>query len=189
MNDTSKRSKSYPLGDTMQHKRLYDIRRRLPRAGSFARYFMTVFILLLVLCTACLNPIQANAEEDEVYIRIDKSKNRLYVLLNDVTVYHFPVATGRQSRPTPSGTFRIVTKVKNPFYLPKRIAGGHPNNPLGARWMGLSVGNGYKYGIHGTHKPYLIGQSVSSGCIRMKNSDIEFLYRHIPLRTTVVITD
>ncbi len=129
------------------------------------------------------------ADEDEVYIRIDKSKNRLSVILNDIPVYHFRVATGRQSQPTPVGEFRIVTKVVHPYYLPKKIAGGDPSNPLGTRWMGLSVGNGYKYGIHGTHRPYSIGHSVSSGCIRMNNRDIEFLFRHIPLRTRVVIVD
>lgn len=138
------------------------------------------------ICT--LQGNNAYAVEDEVYLRIDKSKNRLYVILNDTPVYQFRIATGRRSMPTPTGTFQIVTKVANPFYLPKQIPGGHKQNPLGSRWMGLSIGNGYKYGIHGTHKPYLLGQSVSSGCIRMNNRDIEFLFRHIPLRTSVVIT-
>jgi lipoprotein-anchoring transpeptidase ErfK/SrfK len=129
----------------------------------------------------------ASAEEDEVYLLLVKSKNRLYVMLNDTPVYTFPVATGRANHPTPEGTFRIVTKVVNPYYLPKRIPGGAPNNPLGTRWMGLSIGNGYKYGIHGTHSPHLLGLSVSSGCIRMRNEDVEFLFRHIPLQTRIVI--
>jgi lipoprotein-anchoring transpeptidase ErfK/SrfK len=146
----------------------------------------------MLLTAIHVNPFHQNmafAEEDEVYIRIDKRRNLLSVILNDVPVYQFRVATGRQTRPTPVGEFRIVTKVVNPYYLPKRIAGGAANNPLGSRWMGLSFGNGYKYGIHGTHMPSLIGQSVSSGCIRMNNRDIEFLFRHIPLRTKVVIIE
>lgn len=130
----------------------------------------------------------AAAEEDQVWIQINKKQNMLYVMLNDTPVYAFRVATGRVSRPTPEGEFSIVTKVVHPYYLPKKIAGGHKSNPLGTRWMGLSIGNGYKYGIHGTHKPYLLGQSVSSGCIRMRNQDVEFLFRHIPLRTIVRIT-
>ena len=130
----------------------------------------------------------ATAEEDEVYLWIRKKQNRLYVILNDTPVYSFRVATGRAGKPTPEGTFRIVTKVNKPFYVPKKIPGGSPNNPLGTRWMGLSIGNGYKYGIHGTYKPTLLGQSVSSGCIRMRNVDVEFLFHHIPLRTKVIIT-
>jgi len=148
-------------------------------------------VLLLLPAASFAGPTEDHlqVDEDAVYIRIDKSKNRLYIILNGIPVYHFRVATGRITRPTPTGTFRIVTKVVNPYYLPKKIAGGHKDNPLGTRWMGLSIGNGYKYGIHGTHRPYSIGHSVSSGCIRMSNRDIEFLYRHIPLRTTVVISE
>lgn len=146
-----------------------------------------MLLLLTIVCVAAAPP--AYAEEDEVYLLISKSKNRLYVMLNDTPVYQFRVATGRQAKPTPTGSFRIVTKVVHPYYLPKKIAGRHPSNPLGSRWLGLSIGNGYKYGIHGTHKPHLIGQSVSSGCIRMRNEDVEFLYRHIPLKTTVRITE
>ena len=150
----------------------------------------TVIGLLIVsMGGMLLTPPAVVAEEDEVYIRISQNKNRLYVLLNDIPVYSFRVATGRAGKRTPVGTFRIVTKVVNPYYKPKRIPGNHKDNPLGTRWMGLSIGNGYVYGIHGTHKPALLGQSVSSGCIRMRNRDIEFLYRHIPLKTRVVITD
>lgn len=131
----------------------------------------------------------AHAVEDDVHLVISLPEQRLYVLLNDTPVYRFPVATGRSGHPTPTGTFRIVTKVVNPYYLPRNIPGGAPDNPLGTRWMGLNIENGYKYGIHGTHKPHLIGRPVSSGCIRMRNEDIEFLFRHIPLKTTVIITD
>lgn len=145
-------------------------------------------LVLTAALLALAGSPQAVAEEDEVYLLLIKSKNRLYVMLNDTPVYAFRVATGRANHPTPEGTFRIVTKVVNPYYLPKKIAGGAPDNPLGTRWMGLSIGNGYKYGIHGTHKPHLLGQSVSSGCIRMHNRDVEFLFRHIPLQTRIVIT-
>lgn len=144
--------------------------------------------LLLVLGAALLfqHIAPALADEEEVYIAIHKRTNRLTVLMNDSPVYSFAIATGRNEL-TPEGEFRIVTKVYKPYYLPKKIAGGDPDNPLGTRWMGLSIGNGYKYGIHGTNRPASIGHSVSSGCIRMRNRDIEFLYRHIPLKTRVFI--
>jgi lipoprotein-anchoring transpeptidase ErfK/SrfK len=153
-------------------------------------YIHTKKLLLLstvYLICSLFTPSVA-AEEDEVYLWIHKSQNQLHVMLNDTPVYVFRVATGRMGKSTPEGTFRIVTKVINPFYLPKKIPGGSRNNPLGTRWMGLNLSNGYKYGIHGTHKPGLLGQAVSSGCIRMNNKDVEFLYHHIPLRTKVVIT-
>lgn len=129
--------------------------------------------------------------EEGVYLHVDKRNNELTVILNDTPVYRFPVATGKTNDLTPEGIFRIVTKVKDPWYLPENIPGGSAKNPLGTRWIGLGVKgtNGYKYGIHGTNRPASIGHNVSSGCIRMYNKDVEWLYRHIPLGTRVFITD
>ncbi|MGT2481055.1 L,D-transpeptidase [Methylobacterium oryzae CBMB20] len=59
--------------------------------------------------------------------------------------------------------------------LPRHMAGG-PENPLGARalYLGSSL-----YRIHGTNEPNTIGQSVSSGCIRMMNDDVIDLYERV----------
>lgn len=129
--------------------------------------------------------------EEGVFLIINKSAHVLSVMVNGRAMYSFPVATGRHKELTPSGRFHIVTKIEKPYYVRKQIPGGHPNNPLGSRWMGLNVPGtgGYKYGIHGTNRPWSIGGSVSSGCIRMHNKDVEWLYRHIPLGTVVVIKD
>jgi len=45
-----------------------------------------------------------------------------------------------------------------------------------------------KYGIHGTNKPWQIGDLVSGGCIRLFNHDVELIYDWIPIGTQVVIT-
>ncbi len=133
----------------------------------------------------------AGLEEEGVYLLIDKSANRLTVIVNGRAAYGFPVATGRTKSLTPTGTFHIVTKIVKPWYVRKQIPGGDPRNPLGTRWMGINVpdSGGYRYGIHGTNRPYSIGSSASSGCVRMHNKDVEWLYRHIPLGTVVIIRD
>ena len=46
---------------------------------------------------------------------------------------------------------------------------------------------GDRYGIHGTDHPETIGQSVSHGCVRMRNEDIEKLYPMVPVGTPVYI--
>ena len=67
------------------------------------------------------------------------------------------------------------------------VAGG-PGNPLGARAMYLWQGNkDTLYRIHGTNEPWTIGQSVSSGCIRMLNQDVIDLYQRTPLGAKVVV--
>ena len=67
--------------------------------------------------------------------------------------------------------------------LPRHMAGG-PENPLGARalYLGSSL-----YRIHGTNEPNTIGQSVSSGCIRMMNDDVIDLYERVPVGTRVEV--
>ena len=68
-------------------------------------------------------------------------------------------------------------------YLPRFIAGG-PGNPMGARamYIGATV-----YRVHGTNAPETIGHSVSSGCFRLVNSEIEDLYSRVPVGTKIVV--
>ena len=49
----------------------------------------------------------------------------------------------------------------------------------------LNLGDGYA--LHGTNVPESIGQSVSHGCVRLRNEDIETLYRMVPVGTPVYI--
>jgi hypothetical protein len=66
-----------------------------------------------------------------------------------------------------------------------------PYGTTARRYMGvmgtrrLELGDGY--GIHGTDHPESIGQSVSHGCVRMRNEDIEKLYPMVPIGTPVYI--
>lgn len=49
----------------------------------------------------------------------------------------------------------------------------------------LEMGDGY--GIHGTDQPSSIGRAASHGCVRVRNEDIETLYRMVPVGTPVFI--
>jgi hypothetical protein len=49
----------------------------------------------------------------------------------------------------------------------------------------LYLGDGY--GIHGTNNPASIGQSVSHGCIRVRNEDIAILHDMVQIGTPVFI--
>jgi len=66
-----------------------------------------------------------------------------------------------------------------------------PYGTTARRYMGvmgtrrLELGDGY--GIHGTDHPESIGQSVSHGCVRLRNEDIERLYPMVAVGTPVYI--
>jgi len=49
----------------------------------------------------------------------------------------------------------------------------------------LNLGDGYA--LHGTDVPSSIGTSVSHGCVRLRNEDIETLYQMVPVGTPVYI--
>jgi hypothetical protein len=43
--------------------------------------------------------------------------------------------------------------------------------------------------IHGTNQPEYIGESISSGCIRMTNEDVIDLYNRVKMGTIVVVLE
>jgi lipoprotein-anchoring transpeptidase ErfK/SrfK len=124
-------------------------------------------------------------------IVIQRSANRLFLYQGDRRT-RLGVATGQPIYPTPLGEFTIVDKQLNPWWYPpdsdwaagmSPIPPG-PGNPLGTRWMGLSVPG---VGIHGTPDAASIGYSASHGCIRMRIPDAEWLYDRVSIGTPVFI--
>jgi hypothetical protein len=59
-----------------------------------------------------------------------------------------------------------------------------PDNPLGDRWMGLSIKG---YGIHATNAPASVGLYVSHGCMRMYPEHAHELYELVDVGTPVVV--
>jgi hypothetical protein len=99
---------------------------------------------------------------------------QLVVLENGTVIARFPVAVGAAASPSPTGEFRIVSRVSHPtYYRPGTVIPAGKDNPLGTRWLGLSLKG---YGIHGTNAPRSIGQAASHGCIRLRNRDMERLF-------------
>ena len=125
-------------------------------------------------------------------IVIHRGSNRLELFNYQRLRKRFRVATGESVYPTPLGRFHIVVKWRNPWWYPpnSRWAKGlkpvppGPDNPLGTRWMGLSVPG---VGIHGTPNGGSIGYSVSHGCIRMYIPDAEWLFNTVDIGSQVFI--
>ena len=113
--------------------------------------------------------------KNETFIAIDLIKSRLSFFLDKKCIKIYTIAYGHQETPSPIGIWKIVYKSKD------------WGDGFGSRWMGLDVLWGL-YGIHGTNNPKSIGYSISHGCIRMKNEDIEELFDLVPYNTLVIIT-
>lgn len=115
-----------------------------------------------------------------------KSRNLLVLKADKRILRAYIVSTGKAETATPAGTYTIKLKLVDPiwYHNGKAYQPGDPENGLGTRWMGFDLDS---YGIHGTIHPDQIGQSVSSGCVRMHNEDAEELFDLIPEGTKVVI--
>jgi L,D-transpeptidase ErfK/SrfK len=111
---------------------------------------------------------------------------KLAVMEDDRVLRVFETAVGAPKSPSPTGTYQIINSITDPtWYTKGKIVPPGKCNPLGTRWLGLSVKG---YGIHGTNVPSSIGRNASHGCIRMRNRDVEELFKmvavgdHVELR-------
>ena len=153
---------------------------------------MTGFILsrlAFVATVAVVLVAQAMAENPATRSKrliVVSLEDRKLALLEDGQVKKvYPVAVGKASTPTPVGTFTIERRLINPTYAHDgKVIPPGPGNPVGTRWMGLSVRG---YGIHGTNEPHSIGKAASHGCIRLAKADLEDLYPEVQVGDTVVL--
>ena len=134
--------------------------------------------------TMALLATQANAQTTAKKVIVVSLEDRKLALIEDGQVKKiYSVAVGKPSTPSPVGEFTIERRATNPTYHHdgKTVLPG-PSNPVGTRWMGLSMRG---YGIHGTNEPKSIGKAASHGCIRMAKADLEEFYELVAVGDTV----
>jgi L,D-transpeptidase ErfK/SrfK len=123
----------------------------------------------------------------------------LYFFQNGTYQRRYALAVGKPSWPTPTGTYKICEKRKNPVWnvppsiqeemeemgqeVVEKVPPG-PKNPLGKFYMQTTASG---VGIHATNRPWSVGYYVSHGCIRMLPKEIEQLFPQVPLGTPVKI--
>ncbi len=134
-------------------------------------------------------------------IVINLAELRLYYFPpKENNVYVFPVGIGREGLSTPELTSVIGNKRKNPVWRPtqamrKRYFAEHgkqmadfvaagPDNPFGKYALRLGTS---EYLIHGSNQRFGIGMRASSGCIRMYDEDIKWVFHNVPVGTPVRI--
>ena len=133
----------------------------------------------VVIISAAEALAQENQAQSRRRIVISIPDRSLALIESGRIVKMYPTAVGAGRTPTPTGFYRIVQRIPNPtWYTKGRIVPPGKSNPLGTRWLGLSVKG---YGIHGTNNPSSIGHNASHGCIRMRNQDIEELFELVSI--------
>jgi L,D-transpeptidase ErfK/SrfK len=117
------------------------------------------------------------------------------------TVMTFPIGIGRTGFQTPAATTKVVAKITNPSWYPTKahreehaemgdvlptVVPPGPDNPLGDLAIQLTLPG---YFLHGTNKPFGVGQRVSHGCVRLYPVDIHSLSDAVPIGMQVRIID
>ncbi len=94
-----------------------------------------------------------------------------------------PVAVGARGMETPTGLFFVQSR-----FVPSRypILGAFAFETSGYSKLSDWPGGGV-VGVHGTNTPWLIGQAVSHGCVRLRNTDILALRKLVRVGTPVKI--
>src|SRR5215813_8794916 len=110
-------------------------------------------VMLLAVAEAMA---QDNSARPARRIVVSIPDRKLAVMEADHVVKIFPTAVGAPESPSPVGVYKIVTSIPDPTWYSKgKVIGPGKSNPLGTRWLGLSVKG---YGIHGTNNPSSIGK-------------------------------
>jgi lipoprotein-anchoring transpeptidase ErfK/SrfK len=133
-------------------------------------------------------------------IVVDSDNHYLYYVLENGKALRYGITVGEEALAW-SGVAKIGNMQEWPRWVPtadihKRIEGlpkfvdGGVDNPLGARALYLYQGNkDTLFRIHGTNQPEYIGESISSGCIRMTNEDVIDLYSKVKMGSIVVVIE
>ncbi|MGB9694537.1 MAG: L,D-transpeptidase [Caldisericaceae bacterium] len=136
---------------------------------------MKKILLALIVISIILMPQLALGSTQKIVV--NKAYHLLYVESGSNIDRVIPVCIGEGGESeTPTGQYTIASIVKNPtWYFEGKTYSPYiydKGNGLGVVWMGISLPS---YGLHGTNEPFSIGGNFSHGCVRMENTDVQFL--------------
>jgi hypothetical protein len=119
--------------------------------------------------------------EGHVYrIEVFLDEFKLKAYRGDEVFLDVPIGVAADNRPTPGGLYYTTELLasSDPAYGPYAFGLSGFSEVL----QSFNGGQG-QLGLHGTNQPERIGTKVSSGCIRMRNEDIEALVAEVESTT------
>ncbi len=117
------------------------------------------------------------AFEAPITLKLYKGSSRLAAESGRDVLREYPVTIGKPGTPTPNGSYQVELRVNEPVSSTRLF---------GTRALSFAFG---EYAIHGTNDPASVGESISNGCVRMTNEDVEELFALAPLGTTIEVVD
>jgi lipoprotein-anchoring transpeptidase ErfK/SrfK len=129
---------------------------------------------------------ELSVQGDPYRLVVNQSAHQLSMYNYDALEHTYPVAVGAPATPTPVGTFYLteLLKTTNPGVYGDYAYGLSGHSPTLTDFDGYDA----EIGLHGTGDPSSIGHSVSHGCVRLNNADIDALVSvGLPLGTPVEI--
>jgi lipoprotein-anchoring transpeptidase ErfK/SrfK len=131
---------------------------------------------------------------DPIRTVVHKESFIVAVYVGDILVRTYWCAHGKQDSPghrteTPEAVFTVGEKIEGPdwHYGGRVVPFGHPDNPLGTRFVRFENPAYSGLGIHGTSEPESIGTMASLGCVRLDQPSIEDYFLLVPRGTEVQV--
>jgi L,D-transpeptidase catalytic domain len=104
--------------------------------------------------------------QGSILVSIDKTKQRMTILVNGTQRYRWPVSTGARGYSTPSGTYTASSM--NEIWYSKQW----DNAPMPHAVFFTKEG----HAIHGTNEVRRLGKPASHGCVRLSPENAATLY-------------
>jgi len=145
--------------------------------GRFAAIFGAAILAVVALQTQVqaeemlaslpAAPLEQTAEPPPIAVvaRIDLSEQHMYVYVDDVFMYRWPVSTARARYVTPRG-----------FYKAEWLSRYHRSRKYDWAPMPWSVFFYKGYAIHGTTEIKRLGRPASHGCVRLHPDNAKIFF-------------
>lgn len=146
-------------------------------------FFLNQEIAVIDTPESAFNVLGTNTPDDNKWIEVDLSEQKLYLKEGGNTVHSFLVSTGKWS-PTPQGEWRIWTKLRyTRMQGGSKALGTYYNLPNVPYTMYYNQG----YGIHGAYWHNNFGNPMSHGCVNMKPEEAGIVFNWASVGTRVIV--
>ena len=129
---------------------------------------------------------EAEVSSHFVRAEVNLTERSVRVWDADELIAETAAVVGKQSTPTPLGTFYVndlVERFDGSAYGPYILSLSGFSEAMDTFGGGVPV-----IAIHGTNRPELMGGAHSNGCIRIPNDVVRFLADSVPMGTPVTIS-